>query len=212
MPPFVVVRHAESTWNAEGRWQGQADPPLSERGRRQAMAATSALCGVGVDLVVSSDLARARQTAELLIAGMGLDTSVLTDPGLREYDAGQWSGLTRDEIAQQWPDQLARFDHGELAGPPGGELRRDFDARVRHASERVATLAIRSQASQVLIATHGGVIHSMARQAGLPDRHITFLSGYAGVVSDGGLQVADAVDLLEEPEHPGMRVTVTPSR
>src|SRR5215510_15555658 len=95
---LLLVRHGESTWNAQSRWQGQADPPLSPFGERQAEDATARLAEIAtITSVWVSDLRRARRTGELIARHLDLD-GVREEPRLRERDVGAWSGLTRDEI------------------------------------------------------------------------------------------------------------------
>jgi probable phosphoglycerate mutase len=176
MPSALIVRHALSTWNLDGRWQGQADPPLAPEGERQAGAAAPA---VGpVDLVVSSDLQRARRTAAILAPGV----AAATVAALREFDVGSWSGRTRDEIEARWPGEIASFDAGGLDHPPGGESRAAFEDRVRRATEEVVRLLVARRAGRALIVTHGGVIRAMGRLQGWPDRHVTQLAGYEAEV------------------------------
>jgi broad specificity phosphatase PhoE len=146
---FVLVRHAESIWNAAGRWQGQADPPLSQRGRAQAEALGSELTAQGIEVLLASDLARAVQTAAILGKAVGLEPTF--DARLRELDVGRWAGLTRAEIERRDPDALTRFEAGDpdvRAG--GGESRRELRSRMRevvrqqsrqHAGRLVAVVA-----------------------------------------------------------------------
>lgn len=125
-----LIRHAESTWNAVGRWQGQADPPLSELGRRQAQSLADALRGERLEVLVASDLARAAETAE--IVADGLSVAVRFEPRLRELDAGAWSGLSRAEIAARDGEALRRFDSEDRDAPAGGaESRADVKRRAR---------------------------------------------------------------------------------
>ena len=205
MPGTVLLlRHAQSEWNARGLWQGQADPPLSPDGRRQASIAARRIAAEpwygGFDLVVSSDLARARQTTELLADGLGLRRVPVIDEGLREFDAGEWSGHTLAEIEERWPGEVERFTHGLVDSPPGGESRQVFDRRVAAATIRIADLATRAGAGSVLLVTHGGVIGSVARSAGLVRRHTGHLAGYFGRITERGLCPEEPVDLLEAPE------------
>ena len=100
---LLVVRHGQSEWNAVGRWQGRADPPLTMEGRRQAAAAARALGTF--DGVVSSPLQRAAETAAIIAEHLGIGP-VLTDPDLMERDAGEWQGLTRGQIEMEWPGYL----------------------------------------------------------------------------------------------------------
>src|SRR5215472_15070171 len=101
----LLIRHGSSTWNLERRWQGWADPPLSDEGVTLAEAVAAGIRGLDVRLVVSSDLARALSTAEIIAHAAGVDVCV--EPALRERDVGLWSGLTSDEIESRWPGQLA---------------------------------------------------------------------------------------------------------
>src|SRR5690606_40076504 len=103
MTHLLLCRHGQSTWNAAGRWQGQADPPLSDLGRLQAQHAAKAVGAV--DLIVASDLERARDTALIIAEAIGVGPVVI-EPDLRERDAGEWSGLTREEIEAEWPGYL----------------------------------------------------------------------------------------------------------
>ncbi|MGA0802246.1 MAG: histidine phosphatase family protein [Ilumatobacteraceae bacterium] len=103
----LVVRHGQSEWNALGKWQGQADPPLTTLGRLQARQAGSLIASEcpPFDLVVSSDLERASVTADLLAEVVGCTTRRV-DVRWRENDAGEWQGLTRRDIQAQWPGWL----------------------------------------------------------------------------------------------------------
>ncbi len=101
---LLVVRHGQSEWNAVGRWQGQADPPLSELGRRQAYVAAASIGAV--DGIISSDLQRAVETAAIIAQQIGVGP-VMVDERLRERDAGEWTGLGRAEIDKGWPGWVA---------------------------------------------------------------------------------------------------------
>ena len=112
---ILLVRHGQSVWNADGRWQGQADPPLSDLGVDQAAAAADSDAVDGVRALYSSDLERARHTAQLLGVRLGLDPVV--DERLRERHAGAWEGCTRAEIDAGWPGFLdVRPTSGGLRG------------------------------------------------------------------------------------------------
>jgi broad specificity phosphatase PhoE len=125
-----------------------------------------------------------------------VEGTTATDVGLREYNIGEWSGLTRGDIATRWPAELLSFDRGELDAPPGGESREEFDLRVAAAGRRIAHLSASTKGARVLLVTHGGVVRSFARLAGLAERHVGHLAGYWGVSDDSGIQPCEPVDLL----------------
>lgn len=158
-PPsdLYLIRHAESEWNAAERWQGQADPPLSPEGRQQAQLLAEHFPAAGVTRVLSSDLARARQTAAPFAERFGFDVEV--EPLLREIDVGSWSGRTRQEIADDDPRALDRYYRGE-AGWTGGETFDDHEAR---SSEAVRLVTELDTEGVVVVVTHGGTLRAMVR-------------------------------------------------
>jgi broad specificity phosphatase PhoE len=154
---FWLIRHAESTWNAAGRWQGQADPPLSARGREQALRLAGQLAEQGLEVLIASDLARSSQTAD--IVGRGLGLALRFESRLREIDAGNWSGLSRAEIALRDAAALARFDSGDPEAPAGGaECRRAAAARARLV---LGELTAEHAGRRLGVVTHFGVIESL---------------------------------------------------
>lgn len=155
---LLLLRHGQSEWNAQRRWQGWADPPLSQLGEAQALAAAHHLTGMGLTGVATSDLQRARRTGELIADVLGL-SPVTIDPGLRERNVGDWSGLTTEEIEQRWPGQLEAWRQGRLPSPPNGEA--DMVPRVLEVLERLAATG-----KDWLVVTHGGVIHAVDRRLG----------------------------------------------
>jgi broad specificity phosphatase PhoE len=197
MPDLLILRHAQSTWNAEGRWQGQADPPLTARGQCQARMAGRRLSSEEpFDLVVSSDLNRAIRTAALMNTELGSGAPHEIESSLREYDVGAWSGHTRDEIEAKWPGSLERFSQGQLDFPPGGESRAHFDERVAEAGRWVAARARVNGSRRVLVVAHGGVVRSLARRAGQPETRTGHLAGYRGNIGADHLFPTEPVDLL----------------
>jgi broad specificity phosphatase PhoE len=155
MARLLLLRHGQSTWNAEGRWQGWADPPLSAEGEAQSRRAAAWLAGEGFTGVVSSDLRRARQTAAIVATELGLPEPPV-DARLRERDVGEWSGRSHDEINRLWPGQLEAWRAGQLERPPGGESQDELTARVMAGiREWVAVDGV------LLVVTHGGVIHTV---------------------------------------------------
>lgn len=158
---MFLVRHGQSTWNADGRWQGQADPPLSALGEHQASAAAVAVRHLGVTRVLASDLERARRTAELA-APEGVRCDV--DAAWRERHAGEWTGLRRAEIEAQYPGYLD--DHRR---PPAYEGDESLLARVLPALAALADPAgLADPDGIVLVVTHGGVIGAIERRLGAP--------------------------------------------
>lgn len=153
---ILFVRHGESTWNAEARWQGWGDPPLSARGRAQAEALAARLAGTAPGTLLSSDLTRAAETARIL--GVALGLAPRFDPRLRERDLGVWSGLTEAEIAARHGDELARFRARDPeVRPGGGESRAAFHARVAPALAELGRAR-----GRVLVVTHLGVLRLLA--------------------------------------------------
>ena len=136
MATLLLVRHGETDWNAEGRLQGHTDRPLNEHGRRQAAALAERLAEERVDAIVTSDLARARETAEIVGARLGLPVAV--DPDLREKDWGTWEGLTSDE---------------RLTVELEGESTEAHRERVMRAIGRIVAA---HAGGRVVVVTHGG--------------------------------------------------------
>ena len=154
----LLIRHGESTWNAAGRWQGWGDPPLSQGGRAQAAALAEQLVPEGIVRLVSSDLARAVQTARILGEAFGIAPEL--DARLRERDLGRWSGLKEAEILAAFPGELVRFRAREPGVRPGsGESRDEFRARVAPA---LIAIAERAQTESLAVVTHLGVIRLIA--------------------------------------------------
>ncbi len=167
MPPperhLLLVRHGETDWNAAGRWQGHTDVPLNANGRAQALALAGRLRAEGVRAIGSSDLSRARGTAEILGEALGLEVAVL-DPALRERAYGAWEGLTRAQCESGYPREWARHVGDPQLAPPGGESMEALLARVvpaiHGAAERLDAPA--------LLVTHGGVMRAFLSAAPVP--------------------------------------------
>jgi len=186
---LLLLRHGQSVWNAQGRWQGWADPPLSPLGEAQATAAGHHLAGMDLQRVVTSDLQRARRTGELIAAALGLG-SVEVDGGLRERDVGDWSGHTTAEIEERWPGQIDAWRQGRLPSPPNGEG--DMSPRVITALERLV-----AEGGTWLVVTHGGVIHAVERRLGAEPTPIYNLCGRWLEVGDGQLRPGETVVMPE---------------
>jgi broad specificity phosphatase PhoE len=195
---LLLIRHAQSVWNAEGRWQGWADPPLSAGGERQTCLSAARLRDdPPFEVVVSSDLARARRTAQLIAEVLELAGPHWIEPGLREYNVGEWSGCTVQQIETRWPGQTARFAGDDQFAPPGGESRAHFDTRVVAAGGRVAAEASAAGLGRMLVVAHGGVVRALARAAGQAEYRVGHLAGYRGWYTAAGLCPVHPVSLLE---------------
>lgn len=193
---LLLVRHGQSTWNADGRWQGSADPPLSDLGRAQAEAAAPA--AAPVDAVVASDLQRARVTAELMAAALRAGP-VSVDPRLRERDVGELTGLTRAEIDERHPGLLDRQNASLTADGRFGETAEVLNARVLAVLWRLAEV---HDGRRVLVVTHGGVVRSLERSLGIEPDPLPNLGGReVGLdVATRALDVGQRVLLLDPGE------------
>ena len=158
MTRILLARHGETDWNRVGRWQGHADPPLNDAGRGQAAELAERLAGDGIAAIYSSDLRRASQTAHVVADRLGI--AVVEDAGLREIDVGSWSGLTRAEVEQRFPEGYARWLAGEIGHD--GETREELAERVVGAVERIAA---QHPDDTILVVTHGGAIRALRRYA-----------------------------------------------
>ena len=131
----LLLRHGQTALSVEKRFSGTGEQPLTETGRRQAAAAATRLARADAQVVITSPLRRARETAELVAAAAGLE--LVVEDGLRETDFGDWEGYTFAEIRAKWPDDLTAWLADTALAPPHGE---SFDAtatRVRQARDRV---------------------------------------------------------------------------
>ncbi|MCU1344861.1 MAG: fructose-2,6-bisphosphatase [Acidimicrobiia bacterium] len=189
MPPptqVLLIRHGQSTWNAEGRWQGDADPPLSGEGISQARDAAAHLGTF--DAVFTSDLQRARHTADLLSGELGIGP-VIVEPLLRERAAGEWTGLTRVEIEAGWPGALAGHER-----PPGYEP----DAEVFGRAMAALALAHRvTPGGLVLAVSHGGLIRSLERELGDDGGLLPNLGGRWAYITDERVSLGERVRLID---------------
>jgi broad specificity phosphatase PhoE len=161
---LVLLRHAESALTAQKRFSGSGaseDPELSERGRWQAERAARELAARGgVQAVVSSPLARCRQTAQAAADLLGLDVTV--EPALREADFGAWEGLTFAEVRERHPAELTAWLGSASAAPPGGESFAEVERRVTAC--RDALLAA-MPGRTVLLVSHVTPVKTLARLA-----------------------------------------------
>lgn len=212
MTRVLLVRHGQSEWNADGRWQGQADPALTDLGRHQAQHAARSLGTV--DAIVSSDLQRAAETAAILSGELGVGPVVL-EPDLRERHAGEWQGLTRAEIERDWPGYLdppppiegtseaarsaarTSADDGPRRRPPGWEPDDTLVERAIAALARIHDLVGEGEAVAV---THGGLVYALERQLGASFVRLPNLGGRWVDVGSGGPEALGERVLLVDPD------------
>jgi probable phosphoglycerate mutase len=156
MTRLLIVRHGETDWNREGRWQGHAGPGLNELGRRQAAAIAARLVHASPQVLVSSDLERATETAAAIGDLTGLTARI--DPRFREVDVGEWSSLTRPQVAERYPDAYREWEQGRNAGYPGGETFEDLQVRCQAALD---DLFEHGRDQTVALVAHGGSIRAV---------------------------------------------------
>jgi broad specificity phosphatase PhoE len=184
---ILLARHGETDWNSERRWQGHADRPLNDVGREQARGLAGTLAGREIDVVYSSDLARAHETALIVAEQLGLH--VEADAGLREVDVGDWAGRLLTEIEEADPEGFERWQQGHKAWN-GGESYEEMGERV---VATVLRLAARHPAQTVLVVTHGGSIRACRASAAGLDYAASRVAAIGSMANCGvaELQVAD---------------------
>ena len=183
---LLLIRHGQSEWNATRRWQGQADPPLSELGRQQAAEAAAWLHPV--DVVATSTLQRSRVSAEIIAEALGCGPPIPV-PELIERDVREFSGLTRVQIEERYPGFL---EDGRR--PPGWEQDDALLARVLAGITRLADLVGDRTA---VVVTHGGVIYSLEAHLGCPPSRVANMSGRWVTAANGQLVAGARVHPLE---------------
>jgi broad specificity phosphatase PhoE len=162
----LLLRHGRTEWNAERRFQGQADPPLDDVGRSQAYEVAALLASLHPGAIVSSDLRRAMQTAAPL--GEITGVAVQVDPRLRERSLGHWEGLTRDDVEQLYPDEFADWIAGRDVS------RRGSESRDRVAERSLAAFNDLPDVDVAVVVTHSATAMALCSAViGLPqDVHV----------------------------------------
>jgi broad specificity phosphatase PhoE len=155
---IVLVRHGQTEYNREGRWQGSgADVPLNDVGLAEAERVAAALAerfGGRVAAIYTSDLERARGTARILAARFGLEA--IDEPALRELSHGRWEGLTHAEVLERWPEEHAAYQADPYdVRRGGGDSYADLERRLWPALEAMAD---RHRGQRVVAVSHGGPI------------------------------------------------------
>ena len=158
MTRVLLIRHGETPWNRQRRWQGHADPPLSTDGLAQAARLAAHLRAEqrSIAVVYSSDLRRASATARELASALEVD--LVCDPAWREIDVGRWTGLSREEIKERFGEEWKRIAEGADLPRGGGETFAVFSARVWGA---LTALPDRHPQESVAVVTHGGVVRAL---------------------------------------------------
>lgn len=189
MARILLVRHGQSTWNAEGRWQGQADIELSDLGRAQARAAATRLGTF--DLIAASTLLRAAETAFIISEALGIGP-ILPILDLVERNAGEWSGLTRADIERDWAGYLEQDRR-----PPDYELDVDFWSRIQRGLAEVAS-HLGDPFADALVVAHGGLIYHLEERTGQRRGRIENLGAlWIDVGPDGDIEIGERVQLID---------------
>jgi alpha-ribazole phosphatase len=168
MTELYLVRHGQTDWNREGRYQGQSDVPLNAAGLQQAADLAEKLNGQHFEAVYSSDLKRAHRTAEILAEHLGLH--VRSDPRLREIDQGEWEGVLYSEIVRRYENEMTQRKNNPIhARPPGGETVAEVSRRAVQAADDIAQL---HPHGPVIVVAHGltlAVLACLAEGVALAD-------------------------------------------
>lgn len=149
---LFLIRHGETDWNTENRFQGQTETPLNELGRSQAERIANRLNGEGIEVIYSSDQARALETAR--IVGKKIGVEVIPSEQLREASYGEWEGLTWEEVKEGFPEELERrtADPDDYP-PPGGETLRQMQSRVM---AELNAIVSKQAGKRILVVCHAG--------------------------------------------------------
>lgn len=183
---LLVLRHGQSEWNAQGRWQGQADIALTAEGIDQAHQAAKKIGKF--DLIAASSLKRARHTAEIIAQSHGVKDLVVDDR-LKESFIGPWEGLTYAEIESGWPGYLETFRHPENFETNQSVLQRMTAAFVE--------IADKCRGGQALVISHSGVIRTIRRELKVPDGRLENLGGcWFDVHPDGQITAGKIIAVI----------------
>lgn len=156
MKTIVLLRHGQTDWNLEGRFQGQQDMPLNETGQVQAREAAHRWGHTEFDAALVSPLQRAADTAQTVLRER--DIECLLSDDIKETSGGQWEGLLFTEIAERWPDEHAAFRLPDIdAGPVSGETPRQSGTRTAQ-----AVLNVLTKADVLLVVSHGNALRAAA--------------------------------------------------
>jgi 2,3-bisphosphoglycerate-dependent phosphoglycerate mutase len=191
---IVLVRHGETDWNRDRRFQGHADVPLNAAGRAQVRKLAERLAADAFTVAYTSPLRRASESAEILAEK--LDVEVRPSDALKEVDVGGWSGLTVHEVEDRFPEGFARWVEWRCAGWSDGETYEQLGRRVVAGLREIAET---HGGERVLAVTHGGPIRTAAAAAlGVPLHEVRDRLGSVGNAAVVRIDVRDGV---LEPVH-----------
>lgn len=193
---LILLRHGQTDFNVAGRMQGHLESVLTPIGRAQAVAAAPVVAALAPDRLISSDLSRAADTAELVGAVCGLPVKL--DARLRETHLGQWQGMSVDEIEAEYPGAIATWRSDAAWAPPGGESRIQVVERSRPVVHEVDAEPSDGGSEALLVVAHGGLIAGLV--SGLLD-----LPARAWPAI-GGLGNCRWAVLARRPDHPRWRL------
>ncbi|WP_339317212.1 histidine phosphatase family protein [Paenibacillus sp. FSL R10-2734] len=163
MTTIGLIRHGSTAWNKEGRVQGHTDNSLDAEGLQQAVLLAERLSTEQWDYIYSSDLLRARQTAEVIAKRLGMEIAGLV-PGIREMNAGLIEGTTEQDRVERWGSEWRKLDLG-LETPEASEIR---------GSQAIEELAVKHPGSRILVVSHGAILRSSLRRL-IPELNVTVL-------------------------------------
>ena len=193
---LILLRHGQTDFNVAGRMQGHLESVLTPTGLAQAAAAAPVVAALAPDRLISSDLSRAADTAELVGAVCGLPVKL--DARLRETHLGQWQGMSVDEIEAEYPGAIATWRSDAAWAPPGGESRIQVVERSRPVVDEVDAEPSDGGSEALLVVAHGGLIAGLV--SGLLD-----LPARAWPAI-GGLGNCRWAVLARRPDHPRWRL------
>ena len=193
---LILLRHGQTDFNVAGRMQGHLESVLTPTGLAQAAAAAPVVAALAPDRLISSDLSRAADTAELVGAVCGLPVKL--DARLRETHLGQWQGMSVDEIEAEYPGAIATWRSDAVWAPPGGESRIQVVERSRPVVDEVDAEPSDGGSEALLVVAHGGLIAGLV--SGLLDLPTRAWPAI------GGLGNCRWAVLARRPDHPRWRL------
>lgn len=194
---LVLLRHGQTDYNVGGRMQGHLDSRLTQDGLAQAVAVAPDIAKVAPERIISSDLRRARDTAEVVGGACGLPVGL--DPRLRETNLGDWQGRTVLEIEREYPGAIATWRSDPAWAPPGGESRIEVVSRSRPVVDELDEQLADSPAAAAVLVAHGGLI------AGLVCGLLALPTSAWPAI--GGLGNCRWTTLARRDDHPRWRLT-----